>query len=89
MAQATSLKKVIWALDAFEDSKDLRSHSIDALKSITQGHKVEIEPVYVLSPDQLDLPLEFTPPWVDRYRPAAERRLFDLNMAREIVEAGA
>ncbi len=69
------VKRLIWSIDAFEDSSIQQEPILEVLKCLTRDRKVEVEPVYVLSPEQLELPLEFTPPWIKHYRPAALKSL--------------
>ncbi len=69
------VKRIIWAIDAFEEKPASRTKIVDLLKSISERTHVKIEPVYVLSPDQLDLALEFSPEWTNHYKPAAEKAL--------------
>ncbi len=37
-----------------------------------------MQPVYVLSPAEFNLSIEFTPPWIEQYRPSAETALSKL-----------
>ncbi|OFZ56706.1 MAG: hypothetical protein A2428_05645 [Bdellovibrionales bacterium RIFOXYC1_FULL_54_43] len=75
-------RKVIWAIDAFEPPNSLQKHAADALKHFLMREPAAvIEPVYVLSPAQLNLSVEFSSPWVAQYRPAAEKAI------REICES--
>lgn len=75
MMQMSSIHKIIWSIDAFEESSEMQSFVIEAIRNFTQMKKISIEPVYVLSPEQLDVSMEFTPPWIKHYRPAALKAL--------------
>lgn len=79
----TSLKRVIWSADAFEEKSDMRNHAVSALKYLLHRFpKLKIEPTYVLSPAELDLSLDFSPPWIKQFRPGAEKAL--ASSAREM-----
>lgn len=69
------MKKIIWAVDAFSPEASLEKASVALLKNLATKTRCKIEPVYILSPDQLNLSVEFTPPWVEQYRPAAEKAI--------------
>lgn len=71
-------KKILWAVDAFQNEKQLHHHVVLALQALSKGQKTEIQPVYLLSPDRLRLSVEFSEPWVKRYQPAAEKALQQL-----------
>lgn len=75
-AKKTSLKRVLWSADAFEEKSDMRNHAVGALKYLLHRlPKLKIEPAYVLSPAELDLSLDFSPPWIKQFRPGAEKAL--------------
>jgi nucleotide-binding universal stress UspA family protein len=67
--------KIIWALDAFEESTEVLKNSARLLNTLARNGDAEIEPVYVLSPEQLGLNLEFAPTFTAAYVPAAEKAL--------------
>ncbi len=48
-----TLKRVIWAVDPYVVSPDLQMRTAHALRALTKGLKVSIEPVYVISPQHL------------------------------------
>jgi nucleotide-binding universal stress UspA family protein len=48
-------QKILWAIDPFSD-KSQQLKTVNYLKALTKGHSVTIEPVAVLSPDQLRIP---------------------------------
>lgn len=70
-----SIRRIIWAVDVFWEDSKLHRSAISALRALADRTQCEIEPVFVLSPAQLNLSLEFSPPWIQQYRPAAERAL--------------
>ena len=53
---------------------------------------VEITPIHVLSPEQLELQLEFTQPWLERFIPAAQKALDEktakLGFTEHILQPG-
>jgi nucleotide-binding universal stress UspA family protein len=67
--------KVIWSVDLFEERTFKDSQLVVVLRRIAESLKAEIEPIYVLSPNSLDLAVEFSPPWIKTYRPAAQKSL--------------
>lgn len=75
MRAVRHLSKIIWAVDPFEDSDELREHTLETLRCLVDKTQARVEPVYVLSPAELNLSVDFTDPWVDRYRPASENAL--------------
>ncbi len=74
----TRIRKAIWAVDAFaKDDTMLRN----ATRLVSEwgertGHRVQ--PVYVLSPSELNLSEEMSAPWLAEYEPAARRMLGQL-----------
>lgn len=67
--------KIIWALDLFEEEDFTKSQVVMILRYLAEKQNAEVEPVYVLSPEGLDLALEFSPPWIKEYKPAAQKSL--------------
>jgi len=80
--------KVLWAIDVFDPEPILWRHQEDLLNSLIEKaqagrKKVTITLAHVLSPEQLELQLEFSKPWLDRYVPAAQKALDErLNKTR-------
>lgn len=75
-----STLKILWAVDVFDPEPLLWRHQEDFLSSLIEmaqaaRKEVKITPVHVLSPEQLELQLEFSKPWLDRYVPAAQKAL--------------
>lgn len=70
--------KIIWALDAFEKGDGCQNIVIKALKNLEKRASIEIDAVYVLSPDQLQLPLELSTPWLEHYQPSAEKAVLEI-----------
>ncbi len=47
--------KVLWAVDALAEDKDLQKKTIAALKSINRHDSMDIEPIYIMGSDQARL----------------------------------
>ena len=78
MSHFRALKKIIWAVDAFEEADELRHHTLDDIRYLAKRTCASVEPVYVFSPEQLNLAIEFTPPWYEHYSPATKKKLNQL-----------
>ena len=69
---ANAKRRVIWAVDPFEEKGEARSRVIGVARSlVAQG--VKLEPVHVLRPEEFEMALAFESPWVDRVTLAANR----------------
>jgi nucleotide-binding universal stress UspA family protein len=77
-AKTSVPRRIVWAVDAFDDPEHLRSLAPELLNSLARqqnwGH-VEVIPIYVLSPGEINLSLEFSGPWLEQYRGAAQKAL--------------
>lgn len=69
------MKKILWAIDAFQSDISLEKTSVDLIRTLAKKTGAQIEPIYVLSPEQLNLSVEMTPKLFSHYRPAAEKAL--------------
>ena len=78
MTASHVIKKIIWAVDAVQESSALQEHTLEALRYLVTTTHASVEPVYVFSPAQLDMSVEFTGPWSGQFRPTAERVIRDL-----------
>ncbi len=67
--------KIIWAVDALEGEELERGPVIETLRNLQSGRQVAIEPVFVVSPDQLGIPVEMAAPWVKQYKEALQKAL--------------
>lgn len=67
--------KILWAVDAFDDLTVVEQNILETLKGFSHRTKIEVQPVYVLSPDQLGLAWELAPPWAELYAPSAKKVL--------------
>ena len=64
--------KVIWAMDAFEDDKDLNKRIVDWLKAFHLSAHAEVQPVYLLRENEIVLPTYEVPTWVTDHSKTAE-----------------
>jgi nucleotide-binding universal stress UspA family protein len=80
------LNKIIWSVDAFEEDSPIRNHTIEAIRALANRTHAEVELVYILSPAELNLSLEFTSPWIVQYQPAAESAMEKLVKQLNIPE---
>lgn len=77
---------ILWAVDAFEDPEILMKTAQFLVRLGASTH-LSIEPVYVLSPEQLSLPVDFDELFLDRYVPAGKKAL--AGKIRELQVPGA
>ena len=71
-------KKILWAVDAFPDNRKLQASQISFLRTMSKNAEVDIYPVYLLSPDQLNINIEFSQPWVSEFLPSAQKTMGQL-----------
>lgn len=71
-------KKILWAVDAFPESRKLQATTLSTLRMLAKSTDADIFPVYLLSPDQLNLRIEFSQPWIGEFLPSAEKALNSL-----------
>ncbi|MGE9744211.1 universal stress protein [Bdellovibrio bacteriovorus] len=64
--------RIIWALDAFEDNKELNQRMADYLTHLHQTLQAEIEPLYLLRENEIVLPTYEVPAWVTDHSKTAE-----------------
>ena len=76
--------KVIWAMDAFEDNKEINQKMADYMTRLFETTGAEIEPVYLLRENEIVLPTYEVPSWVSDHSRTAESLfkevLSDYNM---------
>lgn len=83
MAIEEGLKKIIWAVDAFAEEA-IQRQAIIALHALTAESSAVVEPVYILTPDQVNVSPNFFSEWAKTYRPFAERALRSLTGQSEL-----
>ena len=64
--------RIIWAIDAFEDNKDLNRKMAETLGSLKKTTNAEIEPLYLLRENEILLPTYEVPGWVSDHSKTAE-----------------
>lgn len=69
------IRRIIWAINAFEESSEIQSHTEKSLKSLVKQTSASVEPVFVLTPDQINLDIESEANWVEFYRSAARKQI--------------
>lgn len=88
-------KKVIWSLDPFETPSSLLRQTGSAIRALAARVELDLQAVYVLSPSQLNVSLEFSGPWMEQFRPVAEAaldavlkrlRLDDIGTAQVVIQ---
>lgn len=64
--------RIIWAMDAFEDNKELNQKLADTLTTVHEKTNAQIEPVYLLQENEVILPTYEAPTWVTDHSKTAE-----------------
>lgn len=64
--------RIIWAMDAFEDNKELNQKMADILTHLFESTRAEIEPLYLLRENEIVLPTYEVPTWVTDHSRTAE-----------------
>lgn len=64
--------RIIWALDAFEDNKELNQKMADFLSHVYNTTQAEIEPLYLLRENEIVLPTYEVPAWITDHSRTAE-----------------
>lgn len=72
--ESKSIKKIIWAVDAFQTDVD-SSSIFSLLRSFSQLTNASIEPVYILSPSSTRIPAGLFPKVTDAFHALAEKTL--------------
>lgn len=67
--------KILWAVDAFNDLPDLQKKTDLLLRRVGRHTPLKVDPVYVLSPEQLGVAIEFSEHWTYKYAPLAKKAL--------------
>lgn len=83
------LKRIIWGVDAFDPSARRLEAAAALISAIRERTNAEVQPAYVLSPGELNLPLEYSGALVERYLPNAQAALSDaiekLQLPKELM----
>jgi len=67
-------RKIIWAIDPFEEKNETQAHVIEMLRELSADNTstVTIDPVYVLTPDEYEPGAKLTASWLKQIRPGVE-----------------
>ncbi len=69
---------VVWAIDPFEEIGQLRESQLQAVRILASHAGTRVIPLYLFSPYELNLSVEFAPLVATQYEPAAARALEDI-----------
>jgi len=64
--------RIIWAIDAFEDNKELNQKMAEYISYLHQTTGAEVEPLYLLRENEIVLPTYEVPAWVTDHSRTAE-----------------
>lgn len=64
--------RIIWAVDAFEDNKELNQKMADYITHLHEVTNADIEPLYLLRENEIVLPTYEVPAWVTDHSRTAE-----------------
>lgn len=70
-----AIRKLVWAVDVFEGPEQVLEQAAREIRGLMKHGLTEVEAIYVLSPSQLNVSIEFSGPWIKQYKPAAEAAL--------------
>ncbi|OGQ78567.1 MAG: hypothetical protein A3F90_01050 [Deltaproteobacteria bacterium RIFCSPLOWO2_12_FULL_60_19] len=68
-------RRIIWAVNPFEEERKLLRNAVFLLRTLSAKAQFEIEPVYVVSPAELRVSLEFSVPEEERLHTVAKQAL--------------
>lgn len=74
---SSPVTKIIWAFDPLEGSEGTRAGVAQALAFFNEKTQAPIEPVYVLSPSDLNIGTSFSKPYVQQVLPTAKKVMKD------------
>lgn len=72
---ASNVSRILWAVDPFAEDKGLQAKMAQQLKAFVKNRPCAIEPVFILSPDQLRLSPDFFKGKTGEIRLEAEQKL--------------
>lgn len=64
--------RIIWAIDAFEDNRELNKNMANFVRTIHTSTSAEIEPLYLLRENEVIIPTYEVPSWVTDHSNTAE-----------------
>lgn len=71
------IRRILWAVDAFEMDAEIQRHCVETLRELSRKTSAEIEPVYVFTPGELNLSVDFTVSALEQYKISAEKALVE------------
>lgn len=74
MCAQKSQGRITWAVDAFME-REIEARATQPLRALAKQLELQIEPVYILTPDQVNVTPDFFPEWAKTYGPEAQRSL--------------
>lgn len=75
MLQQGTIKKIIWAFDAFEDEERLQANAARVLSNFQEKAFVQIEPVFVLVAASEAWQLDYSADWLEETRQNIRRQM--------------
>lgn len=75
MEKKVERQNLIWAVDAFDESTEVFLNTVHLLRALSKTLPAKTEPIYILSPDQLNLSTDFAPESAERYFSSAKKAL--------------
>jgi hypothetical protein len=75
------LRKVVWAVDPFEDLLTLHQQSVQALGYLEKAaakESLDIQPVFVMNASHSDISPDLATPWTGEYQDSAREKLKQL-----------
>lgn len=71
MSAAKPTLRIVWGFNPFQDSRAIRNHLTAFMSQLVKKNPLEIKPVYVSSPYELSVALEFSEPAATRFKEVA------------------
>lgn len=64
-------KRILWSFNPFQNDPKVMKNALALLKALAKQSKLPVEPVYVVSPAEVNVVLEFSVPAKDRFQAVA------------------
>jgi nucleotide-binding universal stress UspA family protein len=81
MNQGREMKKIIWAVDAFEEREELQQKAARVLGFFQSKTYAQIEPVFVLGSTEMNWPVDYSTDWMHELEENLRLHLEDVLMA--------
>ncbi|MCC6274000.1 MAG: universal stress protein [Deltaproteobacteria bacterium] len=72
MKKSASKKRILWSFNPFQNDPKVLKNAVALLKLLSRQTGLKVEPVYVVSPAEVNVVLEFSVPAKDRYQAVAK-----------------